>query len=200
MRRPGLLRQPLPRRGDIGHPLAAGQHMALLDPALRPEFARAVAVRQQHRMAGLQAAAPPSRGSAAAPARNARPVRRSRAARSRSETARRPPACRAARAGSGWPREYRPDAGPATARHPRRQATAKSVRNSVADSGRIGLGRIMMALRIQRTMSAILPRRIGRNSSQLGGFRERTGRPIYDRSNPENTLGRAPRGPADRRV
>ncbi len=54
MRHPGLLREPLPRRGDIGHPLPAGEHMTLLDAALRPEFARAVTVRQQHRVAGLQ--------------------------------------------------------------------------------------------------------------------------------------------------
>ena len=39
---------------DVGHPLAAGEHAALLDAALRAELARTVTVRQQHRMAGLQ--------------------------------------------------------------------------------------------------------------------------------------------------
>ena len=53
VRHPGLLGQPLPRRGDVGDTLAARQHTALLDAALRAEFARAVAVRQQHRMPGL---------------------------------------------------------------------------------------------------------------------------------------------------
>src|SRR5206468_10402451 len=54
MRGPGWLREPLPRRRNIGHPLAAGENAAFLDAALRAEFARAVTVRQQHRMAGLQ--------------------------------------------------------------------------------------------------------------------------------------------------
>jgi hypothetical protein len=49
-----LLQQPLPRCIDVGHPLAAGEHTALLDAALRIELARTVTVRQQHRMAGLQ--------------------------------------------------------------------------------------------------------------------------------------------------
>jgi hypothetical protein len=42
------------RRIDVGDAFAAGEHAALLDPALRPELARTVAVRQQHRMAALQ--------------------------------------------------------------------------------------------------------------------------------------------------
>ena len=51
---PGLPHQPLPGCHDVHHALAAGKHMMLLDPALRPEFARTVTVRQQHRIACLQ--------------------------------------------------------------------------------------------------------------------------------------------------
>src|SRR3979409_1767601 len=74
------------------------------------------------------------------------------------------------------------------------KAEARSVRNAVADRGRIGSGRILIALKTQRTMGFRLSCERGTESSQGGGFRGRTLRPIYDRSNPENTPG-APKRP-----
>jgi hypothetical protein len=53
-RYPWLLQQPFTRSQDVGDPLAAGQHAALLDPALRTEFARTVTVGQQYGIAGFQ--------------------------------------------------------------------------------------------------------------------------------------------------
>ena len=150
LRHPGLLHQPSPRRHDVGHPLAAGEHAALLDAALRPEFARAVAVRQQHRMAGLEQLFGPVAVARQHRLRNGRPVRRSHAARSRSETDRRRPACRAARARSGWPRGSRPDAAPATPPRPRGRnggaGHGNSVRNRLLTEGASGFGRVIMAL------------------------------------------------------
>ena len=117
------------------------QHVALLDPALRTEFARTVTVRQQHRDGRLSAIARPSRDSAAAPVRNGRPIRRSHAARSRSETGHRRRACRAARASVALP-SGNVDL---MRRRQRRcgfraqQVTANSVRKPMADRRRIGL-------------------------------------------------------------
>ena len=66
-----------------------------------------------------------------------------------------------------------------------RQAAARSVRNSVADRRRIGFGRIVMALRHGGTKAIM---QAGRKTSQVGGFRKRTVRHIYDRSNLENAF------------
>jgi hypothetical protein len=44
----------LPRRQDIGDTFAAGGDPALLDMALRAEFARTVAIRKQNRLAVLE--------------------------------------------------------------------------------------------------------------------------------------------------
>ena len=65
---PGPNRHPSPDRtrlgplgplGQVGHALAAGEQPALPDTALRSELARAVAVRQQHGIAGPQQALGP---------------------------------------------------------------------------------------------------------------------------------------------
>ena len=58
-RNPTLLHQPGPRSRDVGNALAPRLDAHLLDAALRPELARAVAVREQHGIAGLQEALSP---------------------------------------------------------------------------------------------------------------------------------------------
>ena len=136
-RDPGLLLQPLPRGHDVGHPFAAGEDAALPDAALRPQFARAVAVRQQHRLAALQqwlrpvAVAPLHRlglaGEAAAAVQRDHHRKRAVAVGLVKLRVQRP----AAR------RESRPDAATATAPRRRRTPRPESVRNAAADSRRI---------------------------------------------------------------
>ena len=145
-RGPGLLQQPLPRCIDIGHPLAAGEHTALLDAALRTELARAVTVRQQHRMAGLQQLLRPV---AIARLHRLRLSAQSAAAMQRDHGGKRAVTIglvelgmqgQTARRDIDW-------RGAGNGAAPAVQAAARSVRNSVADNRRIGLCRIGITLR-----------------------------------------------------
>src|SRR6516162_7425568 len=54
VRDPGLLCEPVSCGKNIRHPLAASVNVAFLDVTLRAEFARAIAVRKQDRLAVLQ--------------------------------------------------------------------------------------------------------------------------------------------------